>query len=187
MSWLNIFGIAVGLAMDALAVSIATGLVVPKVTGRRVFRMSFHFALFQFLMPIIGWSAGRVISGFIAAYDHWAAFGLLSVIGGKLLWEAFSNHEPERKGDPTRGWRLLLLSIATSIDALAVGLSMAFLRIPILIPSFIIGVVTATLTTLGLCFAGKIGRRFGIYADVAGGLVLLAIGARILVSHLTAL
>lgn len=184
MNWLSIFGIAVGLAMDALAVAIAAGLTIPRLTGRHVFRLAFHFALFQFMMPILGWSIGRTISNFISAYDHWAAFGLLTVIGGKMLWEAATNHQPEKRGDPTRGWMLFTLSVATSIDALAVGLSMAFLRVTIWAPSAVIGLVTAVLTSVGICFGSRMGRRFGMLAEVAGGIVLIGIGLRILVSHL---
>ncbi len=186
MNWLTILGIAIGLAMDALAVAVATGLVIRQLTGRHVFRMAFHFALFQFMMPVIGWFLGQTISGYISTYDHWIAFGLLTFIGGKMLWEAFSDQPRGERGDPTRGWQLLTLSIATSIDALAVGLSMAFLRVSIWMPSVVIGLVTATLTTIGICFAGRMGRRFGAWADIAGGVVLIAIGLRILVSHLFA-
>ncbi len=143
LSGLTIFGIAVGLAMDAVAVAVGAGLVIPRLTPRHVFRMAFHFALFQFMMPIIGWSAGQTVSRYISAYDHWIAFGLLTFIGGKMFCEAFSSHPEEARSDPTRGWRLFMLSIATSIDALAVGVGMAFLRISILVPSVVIGLVTA--------------------------------------------
>ena len=183
LSWLTILGIAIGLAMDAVAVAVGVGLVIPQLTARHVFRMAFHFALFQFMMPVVGWSAGRSISRDISAYDHWIAFGLLAFIGGKMIWEAFSGHPTQGQSDPTRGWRLFMLSIATSIDALAVGVSMAFLRISIWMPSLVIGLVTAVLTVAGICFAGKVGRRFGMWADLFGGVVLIAIGARILISH----
>jgi putative Mn2+ efflux pump MntP len=181
---ITILGIAIGLATDALAVAVATGLAVPRLTGRHVFRMAFHFALFQFMMPVIGWFAGRTISKYIYAYDHWIALGLLAFIGVKMIWEAFSDQPREARGDPTRGWRLFLLSIATSIDALAVGLSLAFLQISIWMPSMVIGMVTAILTAIGICFAGRVGRRFGIWAEVAGGVILIVIGLKILYSHL---
>jgi putative Mn2+ efflux pump MntP len=184
VNWLSIFGIAVGLAMDALAVAIAAGLVIPQLTSRHVFRLAFHFALFQFMMPIIGWSIGRTVSELISAYDHWIAFGLLMFIGGKMLLEATGDHQPKARGDPTRGWLLLTLSFATSIDALAVGLSMAFLRVSVWMPSVVIGVVTAILTAIGIRFGSRIGRRFSVMAEIAGGIVLVAIGVRILVSHL---
>jgi manganese efflux pump family protein len=186
LSALTILGIAVGLAMDAVAVAVGVGLVIPRLTARHVFRMAFHFALFQFMMPIIGWYAGRTVSRYISAYDHWIAFGLLAFIGGKMLWEAFAKHPEDERKDPTRGWRLFMLSIATSIDALAVGVGMAFLRISIWMPSAVIGLVTATLTTIGICFSGRLGRRFGMWADLSGGAVLIIIGLRILISHLAA-
>ncbi len=183
LNWLSVLGIALGLAMDALAVAVAAGLVIPKLTHRHVFRMAFHFALFQFMMPVIGWSIGRTVSNLISAYDHWVAFGLLALIGCKMLWEAVANHQKESRGDPTRGWLLVTLSIATSIDALAVGLSMAFLGVSVWAPSGVIGVVTAILTTIGISFGSRIGRRFSMMAEIAGGIVLIAIGIRILVLH----
>ncbi len=186
MNWVSILGIAVGLALDALAVAIAAGLTIPRLTGRHVFRLSFHFALFQFMMPVVGWFTGRTVSRLISAYDHWIAFGLLAAIGGKMLWEASNHYRIENRGDPTRGWLLVTLSVATSIDALAVGLSLAFLDVQIWTPSVVIGLVTALLTGAGIRFGSRIGRRCGVVAEVAGGIVLIAIGIRILLSHLSA-
>ncbi len=184
MSWLNTFGIAVGLAMDAFAVSIAAGLSIPQLTRRHIFRLAFHFGLFQSMMPVIGWLAGLSVEGFVGVYDHWVAFGLLTFLGGKMLWEAATDAERKRAGDPTRGLMLVTLSIATSLDALAVGLSMAMLRVSIWLPSVIIGLVAGGLTTVGIRFGSRIGAKYGRAAEVLGGLVLLAIGARVLVSHL---
>jgi putative Mn2+ efflux pump MntP len=163
---------------------LATGLALPRITPRHVFRLSFHFGLFQFMMPVIGWLAGRTVSSYISAYDHWVACGLLSFIGGKMLWEAFFDHESEKKDDPTRGLLLVTLSIATSLDALAVGLSLAFLDVSIWVPSLVIGLVAGILTMVGIRFGGRIGERFEKWADVAGGLVLIGIGLEILISHL---
>lgn len=187
MSWLNLIGIAIGLAMDAFAVSIAAGLAIPRLNYRHVFRLAFHFGLFQALMPILGWLAGRTVEAHIAAYDHWVAFALLSLIGGKMLWEALVvGDESNDNGDPTRGLTLVTLSVATSVDALAVGLSMAFLGVSIWVPSVVIGLVAGTLTTIGIRFGSRIGERFGTVAEIVGGLVLLAIGVRIVVSHVWA-
>ena len=183
MNWLELLGIAVGLAMDALAVSIAAGIVIPRVTGRHVFRLAFHFGLFQTLMPIVGWLAGRTLAGYVSGIDHWVVFGVLSVIGGKMLWEARDEHEREERDDPTRGWLLVVLSVATSIDALAVGLSLAFLRVSIWTPSVVIGVVAGVLTMLGIRFGSRLGRRFGRAAEAVGGLVLIGIGVKVLMSH----
>lgn len=186
MSWLNVLGIAVGLAMDAFAVSIAAGLVLERPTRRHVFRLAFHFGLFQFLMPVIGWLAGRTVAAYIRPYDHWAAFGLLTLIGGKMLWQSHRKDDQADPRDPTRGWMLVGLSVATSIDALGVGLSMAFLAVSIWAPCVVIGLVAAGFTWVGIRFGGRLGRRFRKWADILGGLVLLAIGARILVTHLAA-
>lgn len=187
MSAFAIFGLAVGLAMDAFAVSIAAGLIIPLLTYRHVFRLAFHFGLFQFLMPVVGWLAGRTIATYIGAYDHWIAFAVLIFIGGKMLWEAAYGDDKERaRQDPTRGLLLVTLSIATSLDALAVGLSMAFLNVSVWMPSIVIGLVAGILTMLGLKFGSRIGGKFGTVAETIGGVVLVAIGLRILVSHLAA-
>lgn len=180
----TIGGVAVGLAMDAFAVSIAVGLSLDRLTGRHVFRLAFHFGLFQFLMPILGWLAGRTVDVYIRSVDHWLAFGLLAFVGGRMLWEAWSGAQPLGAADPTRGWMLVILSIATSIDALAVGLSMAFLQVDVWIPSVVIGVVCAAFTATGILCGGRIGRRLRRWPEILGGLVLLGIGMRILIAHL---
>jgi len=186
LSWLNIIGIAVGLAMDAFAVSIAAGLSIDRLTGRHVFRLAFHFGFFQFLMPIVGWLAGTMVAAQIADYDHWLAFGLLGAIGGKMLIDACLKKEKKATSCPTRGWRLVSLSVATSIDAFAVGLGMAFLQVSIWLPCVVIGIVAGTLSWIGITFGHRIGRRRGLVAEAAGGLILIFIGLRILISHLTA-
>jgi putative Mn2+ efflux pump MntP len=184
MHWLDTLGLAVGLAMDALAVAMATGLVLKHLTFRHVFRLAFHFGLFQFLMPVLGWLAGRTVEAHIREVDHWIAFGLLAFVGGKMLWEARRKEAEARTGDPTRGWMLVLLSLATSIDALAVGLSMAFLQVSIWLPSVVIGLVACAFTATGILFGSRIGGRLGRWPEVVGGLVLLGIGVKILVEHL---
>ena len=184
LSWAGILLIAVGLSMDAFAVAIAAGLALDTVTPRHVFRLGFHFGLFQFMMPIIGWLAGAQLATHIAGYDHWLAFALLGCVGGKMLWEARGAKEAGGNTDPTRGVVLLTLSVATSIDALAVGLSMAFLGVAVWGPSVVIGVVTATLTAVGVWFGSRIGSRWSRWAEAAGGCVLILIGARLLLGHL---
>lgn len=176
--------IAFGLAMDAFAVSIAAGLIIERITVRHLFRAAFHFGLFQSLMVILGWLAGNKFAKHLAAVDHWIAFGLLGFIGGKMLWEAFSEQNSLAGVDPTRGWMLVMLSVATSIDALAVGLSFAMLRVPVWVPSAIIGAVAAAMSLIGIGFGSRLGRRWEKRAEVAGGLLLIAIGIHILVSHL---
>ena len=182
MSWLELLGTSLGLAMDAFAVSIAAGLTVPRVTGRHTFRMAFHFGLFQFLMPVLGWLAGHSVAEWIADYDHWVAFALLALVGARMVWEAFSEEEAAR-GDPTRGWMLVTLSVATSVDALAVGFSMALVWADsIWLPALVIGMVAGSLSTIGIVCGGRLGPRWGRRAKLLGGCVLVAIGVRILVS-----
>ena len=185
MSWLNLLGIAVGLAMDAFAVSIAAGLMLGTVTPRHVFRIGWHFGFFQFMMPIVGWWLGSRVSSYIAAYDHWLAFGLLVFVGGKMLLEAWRGNGQPGGSDPTKGWTLVMLSVATSIDALAVGLSLAFLAVPILLPSIVIGIVAAGFSTAGITLASRLFRNWGRRAEVLGGVVLILIGIRIVVEHVT--
>ena len=184
MNWLSTGGIAVGLAMDAFAVAIAAGLTIERVTGRHVFRIAFHFGLFQFMMPVIGWFCGRSVASYVQAYDHWVAFGLLGVIGGKMLWDGVFGASERFRKDPSRGWSLVMLSLATSIDALAVGVSMAFLRVPILLPSIIIGLVAGLMSLVGICLGSRLGNRTRRWAECFGGLILIGIGIRILSVHL---
>ncbi|MFH2052488.1 MAG: manganese efflux pump MntP family protein [bacterium] len=176
--------LAAGLAMDAAAVSIgarASG----RAFGRRAaFRLGFHFGLFQFLMPVLGWLAGSAFVALVAAVDHWVAFVLLAAIGGHMIWGGLHPERDAPTFDPSRGWTLIMLSIATSIDALAVGLSLAFLQADILTIAGVIGVVTAGLSALGFWLGARLGVVFGHRMTVAGGLVLLGVGIRILVEHL---
>ena len=190
MSTLVILGIALGLAMDTLAVAIATSVMLGRVTGRQLFRFSFHFGLFQAMMPVIGWLAGTTFVERIKGYDHWVAFGLLAFIGGKAVYEALTQagqKDGADRGDPTRGFSLVMLSTATSIDALAVGLSFAVLNVRIWYPAAVIGVVTAAITCLGMLVGGRLGARFGRRVEIVGGLILIGIGLKILVQHFTAL
>jgi len=178
--------IAVGLSMDAFAVAISSSVIIKRVTGRQVFRLGFHFGLFQAMMPIIGWLAGRSVQHYIADFDHWIAFGLLSFIGGKAIYEAFAHRgDIEQRGDPTKGLSLVMLSIATSIDALAIGLSFALLDVTIWYPSLVIGVITASLTIIGVLLGSRLGRKFGTRMEIVGGLVLIFIGVKILIQHIS--
>lgn len=174
---------AVGLAMDAFAVSIGAGLAVRSVTPRHVFRIGWHFGLFQFMMPVIGWYAGLKVSGYMADWDHWVACSLLVFIGGKMLYEALRHEQRRVRSDPTRGWMLVALSLATSIDALAVGLSMAFLEVTIWVPAVVAGGVAGGFSAIGILFANKVLGRFDRLAEVLGGLTLIGIGVRILLDH----
>lgn len=186
MTVFNIFALAVALAMDAFAVSIASGVALKQVSGRQFFRLSWHFGLFQAVMPIIGWSAGLSVRTLIASFDHWIAFSLLAFVGLNMLRSVFNDEDDDGTcADPTRGTTLVLLSVATSIDALAVGLSMAVLNVSIWFPSVIIGLVAAFFTALGL-FLGSKACRFMLlrkYAEGLGAIVLIGIGLKILYEH----
>lgn len=184
MDSLTLFGIAIALAMDAFAVALGTGLTLPNLTGRHLFRFGFHFGLFQALMPVLGWFAGVSVREQIEAFDHWLAFGLLTLVGGKMLWEAWRGGDDEpREGDPTRGLSLVMLSLATSIDALAVGLSLAVLGVTIWTPALVIGLIAAILTVCGMLLGRRLGRAWGTGVEIFGGLVLIAIGVKILLEH----
>ena len=176
--------LSVALAMDAFAVALGAGLTLERLTGRHLFRLSFHFGLFQALMPVVGWLAGLSVQQWIANYDHWLAFGLLAFIGGKMIWEAFKEEKAlEDPKDPTRGLTLVLLSVATSIDALAVGLTMGMLGTDIWLPALIIGLVAGAFTMAGMLLGRRIGALWGPRVEVLGGLVLCGIGLKILLEH----
>lgn len=186
MDWLNLLALAVALAMDAFAVAVVAGLTVGTLTKRHVFRLSFHFGLFQALMPTIGWAAGIAVRAYITAFSHWVAFGLLAFVGGKMLLEAIfrDGEKLDASRDPTSGWSLVILSVATSIDALAVGLSLGVIGSSILVPVLVIGIVAAAFTILGMFLGRRIGIRWGQRVEILGGIILLAIGCRILWAHL---
>ena len=186
MKFINIFAIAVALAMDAFAVSIVTGVNLKNVSFRQTFRLSWHFGLFQAMMPVIGWCVGLSVRIHIERYDHWVAFGLLAFVGIHMIREAFDHDTSEkRKKDHTKGITLVILSIATSIDALAVGFSLSLLGVSIWTPAIIIGIVAGIFTIIGLQIGEKIGsaKQLSRYAETIGGGVLIAIGFNILHEH----
>lgn len=187
MDLLQIFFISFAMAMDAMAVCIGLGATPHIRNARAKFRLAFHFGLFQFLMPILGYFLGSMFAGYIRAWDHWVAFALLAFLGGKMLYESFQKDEdgasPDGK-DPTRGRSLILLSVATSLDAMAVGLTLAFLKVEIWTPAISIGIITASLSLLGIFIGQKLGDRFGKPMERIGGLILIGIGAKIVLEHL---
>jgi manganese efflux pump family protein len=183
MDWLSILGIAVALAMDAFAVALAAGTMLNPLTGRHLFRFGFHFGLFQFLMPVIGWLAGLTVQKWITAYDHWIAFVLLAFVGGKMIWEALKHDDESMANDPTRGTTLVMLAVATSIDALAVGLTLAMLGVGIWRPAVVIGLVAAILTVVGMLLGRRLGQIWGKRVEICGGLILFGIGLKILIEH----
>jgi len=170
--------------MDAFAVSISCGFTVPSPRRWNAFQIAFSFGAFQAVMPVIGWAVGRFFSNYIAAFDHWIAFGLLSFIGIRMIHNALASDTCETAVDPTDMKTLLMLSIATSIDALAVGITFAFLQIHIISPVLIIGFVTFLISSIGLLIGHKLGRYFEKRVEIFGGIVLIGIGLKILIEHL---
>ncbi len=186
MDWFSLLALAAALAMDAFAVALAAGAQLSPVTFRHCFRLGFHFGLFQGLMPVIGWLAGVGILSRLVAWGHWIAFALLAAIGLHMIHEALFDREQAQQAsiDPSRGWTLVMLSVATSLDALAAGMSLALLDIKVWVPALVIGLVTAAFTWCGVLLGGRIGAAWGRRAGMGGGLVLLAIGLKILFSRL---
>ncbi len=185
MNFLEIFLISLSMAMDAFAVCLGAGATQQAEGPRPRFRLAFHFGLFQFLMPVVGWFAGVTIERYIAAFDHWIAFGLLAFVGGRMVWAGFHPEEERIRSDPSRGWTMVLLSIAVSIDALAVGLSLGLIGVFVWYPAILIGVVTGILSLVGLRIGNGLGKRFGKTMEIIGGIVLIGIGVRIVLAHLT--
>jgi len=184
MGLITITIIAVGLAMDAFAVSIVSGSVYKQLKIKHAFRMAVFFGGFQAIMPLIGSLAGISVKEYVANYDHWMAFALLSAVGAKMIYESFKIAPAEENFNPENILVLLVLSVATSIDALAVGITLSFLQVSIAIAVVIIGLVTFILSYLGVL----IGRKFGHFSEnkieALGGLVLIGLGAKILFEHL---
>jgi putative Mn2+ efflux pump MntP len=186
LNFLIVLGLAFALAMDAFAVSLGVGLNLVRASAAQTLRLALFFGLFQFLMPVIGWGAGTTVIGLIERFDHWVAFALLLGVGGRMIFESFrgSKNVKGRKPDPTKGVSLLVLSIATSLDSLAVGLSLAALRMAVIYPAAIIGVVAFVMTGVGMKLGPLAGRIVGKRAELVGGLILILIGIKILADHL---
>ncbi len=184
MAFVEIMFIAVGLAMDAFAVCLGAGTTRFIDGPRPVFRLSFHFGLFQALMPVLGWLAGAFVAQYISAWDHWIAFGLLAFVGVRMVRSGLDTSGECHETDPSRGSTLIMLAVATSIDAFAVGLTLAMLEVNILYPAIVIGVVCAALSVLGLALGHRLGCAFGKRMEVVGGLILVLIGLRVVISHI---
>lgn len=179
----QIFIIAVSLAMDALSVSIAGGMQAKRVKLLNALKVSFFFGIFQAFMPVIGWLIGDVMQGYVAAIDHWVAFFLLGFIGVNMIRMALSEKEEDKK-DILHLKNLLILSVATSIDALIVGITLSVLEIPFLVSIITIGLVTFILCFFGYIFGSTLGRIFGKRIEIIGGVALIAIGIKILLEHI---
>lgn len=186
MDALTIILIAVGLAMDAFAVSIASGMTITRDRRRAGLLTAAFFGGFQMLMPVIGWGVGLTLADIISAFDHWIAFGLLAFIGAKMIYEGTKKGDHDKDAKELKLHSLLVLAVATSIDALMVGLSFAFLQTSIVLPIAAIGVITFGLSLVGFYFGSGLGKVFGHRIEIVGGVVLILIGLKILIEHLLA-
>ena len=184
VQFLEVLAIAFALSLDAFAVSFAASTAGFTKNKRAVFRLSFHFGLFQFLMPIVGWALGVAIEPIIAAFDHWIAFLLLAIVGIRMIRSALHPEAETQQNDPSRGFTLVMLAIATSIDALAVGLSMAMLNMDVWYPAIVIGIVAGGMSVLAIAGGNRLGSWMGSRAQLLGGIVLIFIGVRIVITHL---
>ena len=186
MDLLTTIVIAIGLAMDAFAVSVVTGSTYKQLHIKHAFRMAAFFGGFQAIMPLFGWLAGLSVKEHIESYDHWIAFGLLLAVGAKMIYESFKIKKAEENPDPSNILVLLALSVATSIDALAVGITLSLLASAIFTTVAIIGAITFVLSYLGVYIGKRFSHFFEIKIEIIGGLVLIAIGTKILFQHLLA-
>ncbi len=190
MGFIETFLIGVGLSMDAFAVAVCKGLCMRKINWRHTFIIALFFGGFQALMPLIGWALGTQFASIITPIDHWIAFGLLAFIGGKMLWDAFHEEDECDCGnacelEPKLDLKeLTMMAVATSIDALAVGITFAFLGVNIWLAIAIIGVTTFVLSFAGVAIGNQFGSRFEKPATIVGGAVLVLIGLKILAEHL---
>ena len=184
MNYITITFIAFALAIDAFSVAIGCAAFLGKFSIRQKFRLSFHFGLFQFAMPILGWYAGSKIVKYIEQYDHWIALIILSVIGLKMIYDSNITESKKCIKDYTKGISLISLSIATSIDALAVGFSVGVIQEDIIMPAIVIGIVACAMTLLGIKLGTVLSSRFGHRVSIFGGIILIIIGINIVLDHL---
>jgi manganese efflux pump family protein len=188
MNLITILGIAVGLAMDAFSVSVATGAVYKKIHIKHIFRMAFFFGFFQMFMPVLGWLGASTFKGYIQACDHWIAFGILTAVGMKMIYEAASLENSDKKDLEMTIYTLLMLSVATSIDALAVGVTLSLLDSNNIFETVaIIGIVTFLLSLAGVKIGIRFGHIFEKKIEIAGGILLIIIGLKILLADLLSL
>ena len=184
MSIIEIALIGVGLAMDAFAVSICKGLAMRRMNYKKAIIIAAFFGVFQALMPALGYVLGTTFANKIAAIDHWIAFILLALIGANMIKEALSSDDDECQDDSLRLGDLIMLSIATSIDALAVGITFAFFNVSLLLSVSMIGIITFIICVIGVKGGNVCGEKYKSKAELAGGLILIVMGAKILIDHL---
>jgi putative Mn2+ efflux pump MntP len=185
VSFISILVIALGLSADCFAVALGGSLSGQAPGVPRILRVAFFFGLFQAGMTWVGWLAGNTVTDYISSYDHWLAFGMLVVVGGRMIRESLRRNPPPDKGPGITAWgTLLVLSVATSLDALAVGLSLAFLQVEIVLAGLTIGLIAMAVTVVGFVSGRRLGALVGKRAETAGGVILIIIGLRILLEHL---
>lgn len=187
MDFFTLLLIAISLSFDSFAVSVSSGIGLSRnsLKFHDAFKIAMSLAVFQAIMPVIGWWLGSTVKELVEQFDHWIAFGLLAFLGGQMIWESFHHHE-EKVVNPTN-WKILIaMSIATSIDALAVGISFAFIIDSMLMPTLLIWAVTFIFSLTGIYMGKKTGKKLARYAEPCGGIVLIAIGTKILIEHLLA-
>ena len=184
MDTLTLILIALGLSMDAFAVAVTTGGLITCNHLRNALRMALYFGSFQAIMPLVGWFVAGRFRAYIVSFDHWIAFGLLLFIGAKMIYEAVYETEDKMVCEPLSSRLLFLLAVATSIDALAVGISFACLDVSIATPIIVIGLITFILALAGFRIGMKVGHFFENRIEIAGGVILILIGAKILIEHL---
>ena len=190
MTYIEIWLLAISLAMDCFSVSITSGIILRRVMWKTFLTIAFFFGLFQGLMPVIGWFAASRFQHLIESYDHWIAFGVLFLLGARMIKESFKDEEEEHHFNPTRLPVILTLAVATSIDALAVGISFAFTGMTtwrsILDPVLIIGFVSFIFSIIGCLIGVYFGKRVNLRAELWAGIILIGIGVKILIEHLGA-
>ena len=184
MELMTIIFIAVGLAMDAFVVSIVSGSTYRQLHVKHALRMALFFGAFQAFMPLIGSLAGLTLKDYIQDYDHWVAFGLLAAVGGKMIYKSFKIKSAEKNPDPSNIFVLLVLSVATSIDALAIGITLSLITSSIALAAIIIGLITFVLSYAGVLIGKRFGHFFENRIEAIGGLVLIGIGVKIICEHL---
>ena len=183
MDFFTLILIAIGLSFDTFAVSVSTGLVISHIKFLQAARVAFILMIFQSVMPFIGWLTGKQIQQVLSDYDHWVAFGLLAILGVKMIYESFKKRDGRSDFDPLKLSVVVWMAIATSMDALIVGVSFALINLNIYIAMMIIGFITFLVSMLGMLFGKNLGGRFGKRMEIVGGLILIGIGVKILLNH----
>ena len=184
MDYISIILIAIALSMDAFAVSVSRGIVIDKCKIKHAFTLAILFGAFQALMPVVGWFLGHIFKEYVSSYDHWIAFILLLLVGARMIYEAVKPNEENNIKCDISFQILLMLAVATSIDALAVGVTFSFLNISIVIPIIIIGIITFINSFVGVIVGSSIGKIFGKKVEILGGVILVGMGFKILLEHL---